>query len=123
MVRVDGILHPISYPVAWTHGLPAEPFDDGSSESEASDQEQAEYRSRVQDVSQKKAAPQEFFRTDACISDAGGDALLVAAREPADDQGEMSEVFKRMDDHRFATIVDRPRFFFVPNDRRLLGPL
>lgn len=103
--------------------LQAEPFDgaSGSSGSEASEQEQAEYHSRVREVSHKKLAPQEFFRTDASASDAGGDVLLaVAPKEPADDEGEMSEVFKRMDDHRFAAVVDRPRFFFVTNDRRLL---
>lgn len=45
--------------------------------------------------------------------------------EPArPDQGEQSgavgDMFRRMDDHRFATVVDRPLFFFVPGDRRLL---
>uniref|UniRef100_A0A1E1XC01 Putative nucleolar protein 8 n=1 Tax=Amblyomma aureolatum TaxID=187763 RepID=A0A1E1XC01_9ACAR len=104
--------------------LQADPFDgSGSSEDETSDQEQAKYHSHVQDVCRKKAAPQEFFHTDTSLNDVappGRDTLRAVAREVADKEGEMSKVFKRMDDHRFAAVVDRPRFFFVPNDRRLL---
>uniref|UniRef100_A0A131YXT7 RRM domain-containing protein n=1 Tax=Rhipicephalus appendiculatus TaxID=34631 RepID=A0A131YXT7_RHIAP len=99
--------------------MQGEPFGSSSS-SDASDDEQTKYQSRVQEVKGKKAGLQDFFRTD---TDAGepADAIPSAAPdETGDDEGPMSDVFRRMDDHRFATVVDRPLFFFVPGDRRLL---
>ncbi|KAL3196360.1 hypothetical protein MRX96_001695 [Rhipicephalus microplus] len=99
--------------------MQGEPFGSSSS-SEASDDEQTKYRSRVQEVKGKKSGLQDFFRAD---NDTGepADALPSAAPDgTGDDEGPMSDVFRRMDDHRFATVVDRPLFFFVPGDRRLL---
>ncbi|XP_050027034.1 probable RNA-binding protein CG14230 [Dermacentor andersoni] len=99
--------------------LQEEPFD-SSSESEASDDEQAKYRSRVQEVKGKKAGLQEHFRTDPGTGEDEDVLPSAVAGETGDDEGPMSDVFRRMDDHRFATVVDRPLFFFVPGDRRLL---
>lgn len=98
--------------------LKGEPFDSSSS-SEASDDEETKYRSRVQEVKTKKAGLQDFFHTDTGTVE-GTDLPAAAAGEAGDDEGPMSEVFRKMDDDRFAAVVDRPLFFFVPNDRRLL---
>lgn len=99
--------------------LKGEPFGSSSS-SEASDDEETKYRSRVQEVKTKKAGLQDFFHTDTGTIE-GADVLpAAAAGEAGDDEGPMSEVFRKMDDDRFAAVVDRPLFFFVPNDRRLL---
>lgn len=99
--------------------LQGEPFD-SSSESEASDDEQAKYRTRVQEMKGKKAGLQEHFRTDPGTGESEDVLPSAVAGETGDDEGPMSDMFRRMDDHRFATVVDRPLFFFVPGDRRLL---
>ncbi|XP_037518704.1 nucleolar protein 8 [Rhipicephalus sanguineus] len=99
--------------------IQGEPFGSSSS-SEASDDEQTKYHSRVQEVKGKKAGLQDFFRTDTDAGEAADALPSAAPGEAGDDEGPMSDVFRRMDDHRFATVVDRPLFFFVPGDRRLL---
>lgn len=99
--------------------IQGEPFGSSSS-SEASEDEQTEYHSRVQEVKGKKAGLQDFFRTDTDAGEAADALPSAAPGETGDDEGPMSDVFRRMDDHRFATVVDRPLFFFVPGDRRLL---
>lgn len=99
--------------------IQGEPFGSSSS-SEASDDEQTKYHSRVQEVKSKKAGLQDFFRTDTDAGEAADALPSAAPGETGDDEGPMSDVFQRMDDHRFATVVDRPLFFFVPSDRRLL---
>lgn len=99
--------------------IQGEPFGSSSS-SEASDDEQTKYHSRVQEVKSKKAGLQDFFRTDTDAGEAADALPSAAPGEAGDDEGPMSDVFRRMDDHRFATVVDRPLFFFVPGDRRLL---
>lgn len=46
--------------------------------------------------------------------------LQPAWPDHGEQSGPVGDMFRRMDDHRFATVVDRPLFFFVPGDRRLL---
>lgn len=42
-----------------------------------------------------------------------------AGPDHGEHSGPVGDMFRRMDDHRFAAVVDRPLFFFVPGDRRL----
>lgn len=89
--------------------------DDREGGSSSSSEEAAGPGGREAPLRRKtRSPPPAFLRRD----DSSGDEQEQPAAEHH--SGPVGDMFRRMDDDRFATVVDRPLFFFVPGDRRLL---